>query len=276
MNMATKMDYKPKGDYIKEFNICEKGCGQVEGKVVIITGTTCGIGQSVAIRLAEQRAKLIMTGIEPEVGKQNQDFINDHGGEATYINADSFEQNEIKAMVAQVMDKYGRIDVLINNAGYHIATHFEDATEDQFWQMVNIHGLAHCFTMWEVLPIMQSQRSGSVINFASKAATRPSDFEPFYCLAKAGILQLTKCLNMEYGPSNIRVNCVSPGATITAMTQRPDGSFVPGFAELAENFIPLRRHAMPLDIAKAVLWLASDESAYVAGLNLNVDGGIVV
>jgi 3-oxoacyl-[acyl-carrier protein] reductase len=273
--MARKMDYNTNGKYIKEFNICDMGHGQVEGKVVIITGTTAGIGQMVAVRFAEQRAKVIMTGIEPEIGKQNQNFINDHGGEATYINANSFERNEIKAMVAQVMKKYGRIDTLINSAGYHIGIHFEDATEDQFWQMVDIHGLAHCFTMWEVLPIMQKQRSGSVINFASKAATRPSGFEPFYCFAKAGILQMSKCLNMEYGPDNIRINCVSPGATITDMTQKPDGSFVPGFAELV-NFIPLRRHAVPLDIAKAVVWLASDESAYVAGLNMNVDGGIVV
>jgi NAD(P)-dependent dehydrogenase (short-subunit alcohol dehydrogenase family) len=181
-------------------------------------------------------------------------------------------------MVKAVMARHGRIDILVNNAGYHIGRHFYESNPDDFWQMINVHGLSHCFTMWEILPIMKKQGGGNVINLGSKASVRPGGFEPFYCFAKAGINIMTKALNMEYGPYGIRMNILCPGATLSRMTLWDDteDGFAPGFAALKENFIPLRRHGTPRDQANAALWLASDESSYVAGLSLFVDGGIVV
>jgi NAD(P)-dependent dehydrogenase (short-subunit alcohol dehydrogenase family) len=258
--------------------MAEKGRGRIEGKAAIVTGTTSGIGEAIALRFAEERAKVVMTGIEREIGEANARVINSAGGEATYINVDSLDRDGIRQMVRTVKEKYGRIDILVNNAGYHIGRHFHESNPDDFWAMINIHGLAHCYTMWEVLPIMKTQRSGSVINLGSKASVRPGDFEPFYCFAKAGINMLTKALNIEYGPYGIRLNVLCPGATLSRMTIRDDteDGFAPGFAALARDFIPLRRHGIPREQADAALWLASDESSYVAGLSLHVDGGIVV
>jgi 3-oxoacyl-[acyl-carrier protein] reductase len=263
---------------IDKVEMMEKGRRRIEGRVAIVTGTTSGIGEAIALRFAEEGAKVIMTGIEPEIGEVNAKAINGAGGEATYINADSLDQKQIKQMVGTTMEKYGRIDILVNNAGYHIGRHFDESGPEDFWAMINVHGLSHCYTMWEVLPIMKKQGGGNVINLGSKASVRPGGFEPFYCFAKAGINVMTKALNMEYGPHGIRMNILCPGATLSRMTlwENTDDGFAPGFAALKDNFIPLRRHGIPRDQANAALWLASDESSYVAGLTLHVDGGIVV
>lgn len=262
---------------IEKVEMAEKG-GRIHGRVAIVTGTTSGLGEAIALRFAEEGAKVVMTGIEPEIGEANARMINQAGGEALYSNVDALNQDQVKEMVRQVMNRYGRIDILVNNAGHHIGHHFLESNPDEFWQMINVHGLSHCYTMWEVLPIMKKQRSGNVINLGSKASVRPGGFEPFYCFAKAGINIMTKALNMEYGPYNIRMNVLCPGATLSRMTVREDteDGFVPGFAALARDFIPLRRHAVPREQADAALWLASDESSYVSGLSLHVDGGIVV
>ncbi len=263
---------------IQRVEMAEKGRGRIEDKVAIVTGTTSGIGEAIALRFAEERAKVVMTGIESEAGKSNSAAINNAGGEATYINVDSLDREGVRRMVKTTMDKYGRIDILVNNAGYHIGRHFHESSPKDFWEMVNIHGLAHCFTMWEVLPIMKKQGGGNVINLGSKASVRPGGFEPFYCFAKAGINIMTKALNMEYAPYNIRMNVLCPGATLSGMTvwDNTEDGFAPGFNAMKDNIIPLKRHGVPRDQANAALWLASDESSYVAGLTLNVDGGIVV
>ena len=256
----------------------EKGQGRLNGRVAIVTGTTSGIGEAIALRFAEEGATVVMTGIEPEIGEANAGIIAQAGGEAVYVNVDALDQVGVQAMVRNVMERYGRIDILVNNAGYHIGNHFLESNPDDFRQMINVHGLSHCLTMWEVLPIMKKQGSGNVINLGSKASVRPGGFEPFYCFAKAGINIMTKALNMEYAPYGIRMNVLCPGATLSKMTVREDteDGFAPGFADLARNFIPLRRHGTPRDQADAALWLASDESAYVSGLSLHVDGGIVI
>jgi 3-oxoacyl-[acyl-carrier protein] reductase len=263
---------------ISRVGMTERGRGRIEGKVAMVTGCTSGIGEAIALRFAEERAKVIMTGIEPEIGEASAKAIVEAGGEAKYLNVDSLDQDGIKKMVGTVMETYGRIDILVNNAGYHIGRHFDESSPDDFWAMINIHGLSHCYTMWEVLPIMKQQGSGNVINLGSKASVRPGGFEPFYCFAKAGINMMTKALNIEYGPYGIRMNILCPGATLSRMTLREntEDGFAPGFNALKERLIPLRRHGTPRDQANAALWLASDESSYVAGLSLHVDGGIVV
>ncbi len=263
---------------VRNIEMTEKGRGRIEGKVAIVTGATSGIGEAIALRFAEERAKVVMTGIEPEIGEASAKAISDAGGEGTYINVDSLDQDGIRRMVRAVMELHGRIDILVNNAGYHIGRHFDESNPEDFWAMVSIHGLAHCYTMWEVLPIMKRQRSGNVINLGSKASVRPGGFEPFYCFAKAGINIMTKALNIEYGPYGIRMNILCPGATLSRMTvwEGTEDGFAPGFNALKDNFIPLRRHGIARDQANAALWLASDESSYVSGLSLHVDGGIVV
>lgn len=275
--MTVKMDYDAKGKFLKDkLEFVPEGTGLVEGKVVIITGATLGIGLAMAKLFAEHRAKVVITGIEEEIGTANAKFMRDCGADVTYYNANAFNRDEIKAMFEDVMKKHGRVDILINSAGYNIPSHFKEATESQFRQLVGIHGLAHCYTLWEAIPIMQKQGGGVVLEFGSKSSVKPGDYDPFYCTPKAGANMMMKCLNSEFGPDGIRFNCICPGPTITGMTQNNDGKIVDAFEDgSVKSMVGLRKIAMPIDIAEAALIICSDHAGYVAGLTYNVDGGIV-
>ena len=277
--MAIKMDYNSKGKLLTEkVELVPEGTGLVEGKVTLITGATLGIGLSMATLFAQHRAKVIITGIEEEIGKYNAQFLRDCGCEVTYYNANAFYRNEIHDLFEEIRKTYGRIDILINSAGYNIPAHFMEATESQYRQLMGIHGLAHVYTLQEAIPMMQKQGGGVVLEFGSKSSDRPGDYDPFYCMAKAGVKLMSKSLNMEFGPDNIRINCICPGPTITGMTQDNDGNIVPAFAKGGPVLkqTSLRKIAMPIDIAKAALIICSDYAGYVAGLTYNVDGGIVI
>lgn len=270
-----KMDYDRTGSLLTEkVEIKPSGSCLTEDKVVIVTGATLGIGLGCAIRFTQERAKVIVTGIEEEIGAANAKFLTDCGGACTYYNVNAFDRSAVKSMVKSVMEQYGRIDVLVNCAGYNIPLHFEDYKPDHFRQLVGIHGLAHCYTMWEILPIMERQGGGVVLEFGSKSSDKPAAHDPFYGFAKAGVKQMSKVLNMEYGHKNIRINCICPGPTVSGMTTLENGEIIPDFAEIAKQ-VPRARCAYPEDIAKAVVWICSDEADYVAGLTFNVDGGIV-
>ena len=269
------MTYDRTGKLLSEkIEIKPKGMCLTEGKVVIITGATLGIGLACAERFIQERAKVAITGIEDDIGEANAKFLTDCGGECTYYHANAFERREVSAMVKAVMEKYGRIDILLNCAGYNIPASFEQATPDQFRQMVGIHGLAHCYTLWEVLPVMEAQGGGVILEFGSKSSDKPAAHDPFYCFAKAGIKQMSKNLNLEFGHKNIRINCICPGPTVSGMTTTENGEIIPDFQHIGK-LVPRGRYAMPEDIAKTAVWICSDEADFIAGLTFNVDGGIV-
>ncbi len=277
--MAMKMDYDSKGKVLTEkVELVPEGTGLVEGKVALITGATLGIGLAMATVFAQHRAKVVITGIEEEIGQANAAFLNECGCEVTYVNANAFNRDEIDALFDIIKEKYGRIDILINSAGYNIPAHFMECTESQFRQLVGIHGLAHVYTLQNAIPMMQAQGGGVVLEFGSKSSDRPGDYDPFYCLAKAGAKLMSKSLNMEFGPDNIRINLICPGPTITGMTQDNDGNIVPAFAPGGPVLkqTSLRKIAMPKDIADAALIICSDYARYIGGLTYNVDGGIVI
>jgi 3-oxoacyl-[acyl-carrier protein] reductase len=270
-----KMDYDRTGKILTEdIDVKPTGQGILEDKVAIITGATLGIGLACAVRFVRERAKVVITGIEEEIGRTNAQFLTNQGGECSYYNVNAFHRDEVKAMVADVMKKYGRVDILVNCAGYNIPVHFEQAKPDEFRQMVGIHGLAHAYTLWEILPIMETQGGGAVLEFGSKSSDKPAAHDPFYGFAKAGVKQMSKVLTMEVAQKNIRINCICPGATVTGMTTLKNGEIIPDFKEVAKT-ISVGRYAYPEDIAKAAVWICSDEAGYVSGLTFNVDGGIV-
>lgn len=277
--MAIKMDYDSKGKFLTEKVelLPEEAC-LVADKVTLITGATLGIGLAMAVEFAKNRAKVIITGIEEEIGEKNAQFLRDCGCDVTYVNANAFEREDIKKLFELIREKYGRIDILINSAGYNIPAHFMEATESQFRQLVGIHGLGHVYTLQEAIPMMQKQGGGVVLEFGSKSSDRPGDYDPFYCLSKMGAKMMSKSLNMEFGPDKIRINCICPGPTITGMTQDNDGNIVPAFQKGGPVLYQtsIRQIAMPKEIADAALIICSDKARYVAGLTYNVDGGIVI
>jgi len=271
-----KQEYDRTGKILSEkIEIKPESSRLLDNKVAIITGANLGIGQACTIRFIQEGAKVIITDIQDEIGLSNAEFIRSCGGECAYYHCDAFNRNDVKTTIKGAVEKYGRIDILVNNAGYNTPARFEEATPSQFRQMVGIHGLAHCYMIWEVYPYMKEQGGGVILEFGSKSTVKSSLRDPFYCFAKAGVGQLTKCLNLELGRDNIRINCIGPGAVFTGMTMTNDGKPIPGFERMAD-FSPRGYLAWPKEIAKTVAWLCSNESDYVSGQILCADGGLVV
>ena len=271
-----KQEYDRTGKILTErIEIKPKGFGLLEDKVAIITGATLGIGQACAIRFIQEGAKVVITDIQDEIGLKNAEFVRYCGGDCTYFHCDAFSREDVKAAVKGAIEEYGRVDILLNNAGYNTPARFEDATPGQFRQMVGIHGLAHCYMIWELYPYMKKQGGGVILEFGSTSSVKSSLRDPFYCFAKAGVGQLTKCLSLELARDNIRINCIGPGAVFTGMTMTNDGKPIPGFLRMTD-FSPRGYLAQPEVIAKTAVWLCCDESDYVSGQILCADGGLII
>ena len=270
-----KRDYDRSGKLIEgEITIKPKGYGLLEGKVALITGGNLGIGQGCVLRFIQEGATVAFTDLKDGVGFANAEYIRTQGGECTYYHCDAFHEDEVKVTIAAIMEKYGRIDILVNSAGYNVATPFANANPGQYLQMVGVHGLAHCYTMWAVHPIMKAQGGGMILNFGSKSSGKPATHDPFYCFAKAGIAHMTKCISLEFARDNIRMCAIAPGAILTGMTSSDDGTPNAPFMQLA-NMLPRGYIGMPKDIANVVTWLCSDQADYVSGHTYYCDGGIV-
>jgi meso-butanediol dehydrogenase / (S,S)-butanediol dehydrogenase / diacetyl reductase len=166
------------------------------------------------------------------------------------------------------MASYGRIHILVNNAGMPLPKRFEECTADDWRMVMSVDGLGCLLCLWEILPLMKAQGSGCVINVSSKAAIRPSDATPFHCFVKAGMEHLTRCLNNDYAEFGIRFNSLSPGPTLT--DNRKDGA-----VRYELPLGPMKRFAMPEEIAGAAVFLASNDASYVSGATISVDGGLV-
>ena len=270
-----KQEYNRTGKIISDkIEIKPEGFRLLDNKVAIITGATLGIGLACVIRFIQEGAKVVITDIQDEIGRANAEFIRSCGGDCIYMHCDAFSYDDVKATVKGTIEEYGRIDILVNNAGYNIPFRFEDATPSQFRQMVGIHGLAHCYMIWEIYPYMKEQGGGVILEFGSKSTVKSSLRDPFYCFAKAGSGQLTKCLNLELGRDNIRINCIGPATVYTGMTMTNDGKPIPGFERMAD-FSSRGYIAWPEEIAKTAVWLCCDESDYISGQILCTDGGLV-
>ncbi|MBI5441402.1 MAG: SDR family oxidoreductase [Deltaproteobacteria bacterium] len=245
------------------------GSGRISGRVAIVTGATSGIGEAIAYRFAKEGAKVVLAGRREALGGRNAKNIVDAGGDAIFVKTDVTSEAEVKHLVATAVAHYGRIDVLVNNAGILLPKRFERCTADDWRHIMSVDGLGYLHCLWEVLPLMKAQGSGCVINMSSKSATRPSEETPFYCFVKAGMDHLTRCLNNDYAQFGVRLNSLSPGLTYTEMTKDE-----PRFYDLAKG-VPMQRYATADEIAGVALWLASDDASYVSGADINVDGGLV-
>lgn len=244
------------------------------GKIAIVTGAGKGIGRATSISLAKAGAKLVLAGRTDESINDVQAEIRKRGGDALAVRTDVSIWEDTENMVKATLEKYGRIDILINNAGidkidkngkqYTIL----DMTDDD-WDMilgVNLKGQFHCAKA--VMPTMMGQKSGRIVNVSSSLGLNPSFGSAPYCASKAGIMNFTKMLARQLGPYNVCVNCVAPGLVLTPMQQYTPREHI----EMAEKMLPLRRAAEASDIAHVILFFCSDP-LYVTGQTLVVDGG---
>jgi NAD(P)-dependent dehydrogenase (short-subunit alcohol dehydrogenase family) len=248
---------------------------RLEGKVALITGGTSGIGSATAIRFAQEGASVAITGRNPERGEQVIQDIVANGGEALFIRSDVRKAEDCRQAVDQTLERFGKIDVLFNNAGVFHPKSIPDCSEEE-WDETIDSSLKGAFLMSKfALPSMIEQGSGSIIHTSSGWGILGGDKAAAYCAAKGGLIVMAKAMAIDHGPQGIRVNCVCPGDVLTPML--PDDAEKRGMSwddyAVGAADRPLGRMGTVEDIANAVLFLASDESSFVTGDALVVDGG---
>jgi NAD(P)-dependent dehydrogenase (short-subunit alcohol dehydrogenase family) len=248
---------------------------RLEGKVTLITGGTSGIGAATAVRFAAEGAAVVVTGRNVERGEQILDAIVAKRGQALFIRSDVRMAKDCREAVERTLERFGKVDVLFNNAGVFHPKTVIDCTEEE-WDETIDSSLKGAFLMSKyVLPSMIERRSGSIIHMSSGWGIQGGDRAAAYCAAKGGLIVMAKAMAIDHGPSGIRVNCVCPGDVMTPML--PDDAQKRGISwdEYAAGAAkrPLGRIGTAEEIAAAVLYLASDESSFVTGTALVVDGG---
>lgn len=248
---------------------------RLEGKVALITGGTSGIGSATAIRFSSEGAAVVITGRNSERGEQVVQDIIASGGDALFIRSDVRSSEDCRHAVDQTLERFGKIDILFNNAGVFHPKSIPECTEEE-WDETIDSSLKGAFLMSKyVLPSMTERGTGSIIHTSSGWGILGGDKAAAYCAAKAGLIVMAKAMAIDHGPDGIRVNCVCPGDVLTPML--PDDAKKRGMSwdEYAVGAAdrPLGRIGTAEDIANAVLYLASDESSFVTGEALVVDGG---
>lgn len=257
------------GDYMK-----------LKDKVVILTGASSGIGRSTAILFAKEGAKQVLSDVNDAEGKKTLELVKKEKGDAIYMHCDVTKGADVKKMVDQTLEKYGQIDILINNAGVVRVGQIEDMSEEEYNLLINTNLKGPYFCCHYVVPYLKQQQSGIIINIASVAGHIGQVNHALYCSTKHGIRGMTKALALDLAPYNVRVNSVSPGATDTPMlvsdvTKQANDRGV-AYEVVKEEFEKegvMGRWAVPEEIATGILFLASDDASYMTGADLLLDGG---
>jgi NAD(P)-dependent dehydrogenase (short-subunit alcohol dehydrogenase family) len=245
-------------------------------KVAIITGAGSGIGRATAMLFAQEGAKVVVVDYAPEGGQETVEMIKRNGGEAIFVETDVSKAAAVEKMVQTAIDTYGKIDILFNNAAVTIPASVVDATEAVWDKTMDIDLKGVFLPSKYAIPHMIKGDGGSVINTASMCGLVASPNQAPYSAAKGGVIALTRQMAIDYATHNIRVNSICPSEVRTPMflgfiNRAPDPE--KKMQELIAR-IPLGRVAEPEEIARAALFLASDESSYVTGVTLPVDGGL--
>jgi len=244
----------------------------LRGKVAIVTGAARGIGKSIAMKLALAGANVVIADVEEEMAKSAAKEISQKGSDTISVMVNVSSLSSVEEMVKKTLDKFGRIDILVNNAGVT-----RDALvmrmKEEDWDLVldvNLKGAFNCIKV--VSPIMVKQRSGKIVNIASIVGISGNAGQANYSASKGGLIALTKTCAKELASRQINVNAVAPGFIETSMTERLPAEV----KERLSSQIPFGKIGKPEDVASAVLFLVSEEAAYITGEVVKVDGGMAM
>jgi NAD(P)-dependent dehydrogenase (short-subunit alcohol dehydrogenase family) len=256
---------------------------RLNDKVAIVTGAGRGIGRATALLFAKEGAKVVLNDLRPDLLDETAKLITEQGYEPTALVGDVATAGDVEALAQTAVERYGRIDVLDNNAAIYVSPDIVELAEEDWDRQIDINVKGTYLCCRYVIPHMINGGGGSIINLGSilsfVAHDGPQGLAPAYVASKGAVLQLTRALAVRYGRDNIRVNCVCPGFIQTDMVEvalvgMSDSSQErDDIRKAGEASHALRRFGKPEEVANAILFLASDESSFVTGSPLHVDGG---
>jgi len=249
---------------------------EYQGKVVLVTGGSYGIGRAAAIDFAKRGAKVVIADIDTVRGEETLEKIRVAGGKAIFVKTDVSSEDDVKELIEKTVLTYGKLDCAFNNAGIHkqfIST--IDFTAEDWEEMINVNLKSVWLCMKYEIPQMLKQGKGAIVNTSSAAGLVGAPSNPAYPASKHGVVGITKSTALEFARKGIRVNCVCPGPTRTGMNEELTATN-PEMVKAMDQKVPMGRIGEPEEVAAAAIFLCSDEASYITGHALPVDGGIVV
>jgi NAD(P)-dependent dehydrogenase (short-subunit alcohol dehydrogenase family) len=243
-------------------------------KVALITGAASGIGRASALRFAQEGARVAVVDVQDVLGEETAAAIRTAGGDACFIHADVSQGADARAMIDAALQRFGRLDILFNNAGVGKHIPFEALTEAEWDRIVNIDLRGVFLGCRYGVPALKRSGGGAILNTASQSGLQGHPNNQAYCAAKAGVINFTRSLAKDLAADNIRVNAICPGGTDTPILRgyAPAGAPADYVARQVAPRTPFGRLARPEEIAAAALFLVSDEASFISGVALPVDG----
>lgn len=243
-------------------------------KVILVTGSTSGIGRQIAKQLLENQAKVIITyGHNDKMAEETMKELSDYKENILLIKADLANEEDINEMFDKIMQEYDHLDGLVNCAAYDKILSIEDLTVSEFKHELDVNVVARWLVIKKSIPLMKKADAPRVVNIASRLGTRPMEDSIAYCTSEAATIMITKCCALELSKYNIKVNTVSPSLTLTPLGMK---SYTEEEIHKTALKNPSKRLGTCEDTANAVLFLLSDKADYINGENINVNGGILL
>ena len=243
-------------------------------KIAIVTGASSGIGEATAVELANRGATVIVSDINIENGQSVVNTINKNGGKAIFIKANVANDREVNALIDEVLVQFGRLDIMINNAGIAGNLSFFEHISDEDWNSiiaVNQTGVFYC--MRAALKIMKAQKSGCIVNTSSVAGIGAAPRMGAYAASKHAVIGMTKTAAAEYAKYNVRVNAICPTIIKTPMGMGYMDEDIQ-VQQMVKSAIPMKRFGEAYEVARTVCWLCSDDASFITGESVRIDGGM--